>query len=107
MSQHFKCFIIHSVNLILTVTHKQYCSLGTDTARQGLSAARLCHTGALLLAWGVQAGTCEEAGPWRVDQRAWTAVHLLATLLGAVKLSPLTHTVKGSRGSIKVSVHYY
>lgn len=43
----------------------------------------------------VQAGAGEEAGAWRVDQRARTLVHLLAALLSAVKPPLLAHTVKG------------
>lgn len=76
-------------------THQKYSSLRTDTARQGLPAAWLGHTGALLLAKRVQAGTGEEAGAWRIDQGAWTEVHVLTALLSAVKPALLAHTVNG------------
>ena len=69
--------------------------MGTDATRQGLFAARQSGSGPLLLARRVQAGAGEEAGAWRVDQRAWTRVHLLTALLSAVEQPLFTHTVKG------------
>lgn len=54
------------------------------------------------MAWRVQAGAGEEAGTWRVDQRAWTLVHLLAVLLSAVKASLLTYTVKDNKRVSKI-----
>lgn len=75
-------------------THQQHRSLGTDAARQRLSAARAPHTGPLLGARGVQAGAGEEAGARGVDQTSRTPVHLLTAPLGAVEPASLTHTVE-------------
>lgn len=69
----------------------------TDTAGQGLSAVGLCNIGPLMLTGGVQAGAGEEAGTWRVDQRARTLVDLFTVMLGAVKPPVLTQTVKRKR----------
>lgn len=45
----------------------------------------------------------QEAGAWRVDQRAGALLYLLTELLGAVKHSLLTHA--GKRGRTMLAAH--